>query len=187
MTLRQGEFLDIHNSSLKESAQAVDHVTGTGAAATTDNAGYAVGATAITLAAAGTGTVITGDVITFAGDANSYFVVSGDTDVSGGGSITLAAPGLRIALAAAATAITLSADYSASVGFSANALHLVARPPALPKEGDAALDRMMITDPRSGMVYEMSIYAGYRKIMAEIALAWGVKATKREHLAMLMG
>lgn len=187
MGLRDGELLNIHGFSLKESAQVSTFTKGTGASATTDTAGYAVGSTVITLASAGTGTIKAGDVITFAGDTNKYVVASGDADVSNGGTITLAAPGLRVALPASATAITLLATSARNVAFSRNALHLVTRAPALPKEGDSAIDRMQITDPRSGMVFEISVYAVYRKLRAEVTAAWGVGAVKPEHIALLLG
>lgn len=187
MTLRDGELLNIHGFSLKESAQVATHTKGTGASATTNTAGYAVGATVITLAAAGTGTIKAGDVVSFAGDTNLYVVASGDTDVSNGGTITLAAPGLRVAIPASATAITVGNSYAGNVAFSRNAIHLVTRAPALPKEGDSAIDRMQIIDPRSGMVFEISVYAVYRKIRAEVTAAWGVGAVKAEHIALLRG
>lgn len=75
-------------------------------AATTNAAGYAIGATTITLASAGTGAITAGDVITFAGDTNRYTVATGDTDVSNGGTIVLAAPGLLTTLTASTKAIT---------------------------------------------------------------------------------
>lgn len=187
MTLRDGELLNIHGISLKESAGVKSFTKGTGASATTNNAGYAVGATVITLAATGTGTIKAGDIITFAGDTNKYQVASGDTDVSNGGTITLAAPGLRVAIPASATAITVGGSYTGNVVFSRNALHLITRAPALPKEGDSAIDRMQITDPRSGMVFEVSLYAVYRKVRAEVSAAWGTGVTKREHIALLLG
>lgn len=187
MTLRQGELIDLSGISFKESGQAAFHTAGTAASATTNNAGYAVGATTITLASAGTGTFLPGDVISFAGDNNKYMVVSGDSDVSNGGSITIAAPGLRQPIPASATAITRSASYTSNVAFTQNALVLATRAPELPQEGDLALDRMMLTDPRSGMAFEVSLYPGYRKIRAEIAAAWGWKVTKAEHMAMLLG
>lgn len=187
MTLRDGELLPLHNLSVKESAQIVNFTKGTGASATTGTAGYAVGATAIALASAGTGTIKAGDVISFAGDTNKYVVVAGDTDVSNGGTITIAAPGLRVAIPAAATAITLSNNYTANIGFSADALHLVARLPALPEEGDAAVDSMILTDPRSGLSFEVRVYVAYRKVRLEVGLAWGVKAVKQAHIAMLLG
>ncbi len=188
MTLRQGEMLDIYNFSITETGQAVTHVKGTGAGATTNAAGYAVGATIITLAAAGTGTIVGDDVITFAGDTNQYVVVTGDADVSNGGTVTIEAPGLRVAIPAAATAITVTGTYAASgVGFTNDALWLAARPPAIPEEGDLAVDRMLITDPRSGLTFEFCIYLGYKKVRYEIGLAWGVKATKPRHIALLKG
>lgn len=187
MNMQQGSLVDLHGFVISESGQAIDHTKGTGASATTNSAGYAVGDTVITLASAGTGTIVAGDVITFAGDTNQYVVVSGDADVSNGGTITIAEPGLQVAIAASATNITVKNSYEANVGFARSAMHLVARPPALPQEGDAARDRFMLVDPRSGLPFEISIYAGYRKISAEVAMAWGVKATKTEHIALLMG
>lgn len=187
MTLRDGELIDLSGISIKETGQAVEHTAGTGASATTDNAGYAVGATTITLASAGTGTILANDFVKFAGDPHWYQVVTGDADVSGGGTIVLAAPGLRQAIPAATTGITLAATYEANVGFSQNAIVLGARLPALPTEGDARIDEYMLTDPRSGLTFEVAIYAGYRKVRYEVALAWGVKVIKREHVALLFG
>ncbi len=107
--LRRGVLLDVHGFAIRESAQVKTFTAGTGASATTNAAGYAVGATSITLASAGTGTILAGDFITFAGDTNKYQVVTGDTDVSNGGTIVLAAPGLRKAIPAAATNVTVIA------------------------------------------------------------------------------
>ncbi len=185
--LRQGVLFDIHGFAIRESAAIGAHVKGTGASATTNAAGYAIGATTITLASAGTGTFVAGDVITFAGDTNKYVVVTGDADVSGGGTIVIAAPGLRVAIAASATAITIGNAYRRNVGFVRSAMHLAVRPPALPAEGDLARDRMVITDPRSGLSFEVSVYPGYRKVRFEVAAAWGVKASKSEHIVILLG
>lgn len=190
MTLRDGELLNIHGFSLHESAAVVNFVKGTGASATTNGTGYAVGSTVITLASAGTGTVKVGDIVTFAGDANKYQVVSGDSDVSNGGTITLALPGLRVAIPTSATAITIVGNSVRNVGFTQNALVLAIRPPAEPNKGnggDARVDSTLITDVRSGATFEVSLWAGYRKIRAEVAAVWGVKATKREHIAALLG
>lgn len=188
MTLRQGELMDIFNLSVKETGQSRSHTAGTATSATTNNAGYAVGARTITLASAGTGTFLANDIVTFAGDANKYRLVSGDADVSGGGNIVLAAPGLRQAIPASATAITRSASYSvAGVGFSMDAIHLAARPPARPVQGDLAIDVTLVTDPRSGITYEFAVYPGYRMMYGEIGLAWGTHASKVEHIALLQG
>jgi hypothetical protein len=172
---------------VRESGQIKTHTKGTGASATTNTAGYAVGATVITLASAGTGTVVAGDLVTFAGDTNKYVVASGDTDVSNGGTITLAAPGLRQAIGTSATAITVVGNSARNMAFHRSSLVLAARAPALPEEGDMADDRMLITDPRSGLTFEVSLYKQYRQVRYELALAWGVKNIKPAHTALLLG
>jgi len=183
----QGVITRISDLNVRESGQIVTSTAGTAASATTDNAGYAVGATTITLASAGTGTLVAGDVVTFAGDTNQYVITSGDTDVSNGGTITIAAPGLRKAMSAATKAITVVAAAARNMAFSRSAIVLATRLPERPQEGDNALDVMTITDDRSGLSFEVAIYGGYRKVRYEIALAWGVKVIKPEHTALLLG
>ncbi|MBZ9600744.1 hypothetical protein [Phyllobacterium chamaecytisi] len=185
--LRRGVLLDVHGFAIRESGQVKTATAGTGAASTTNAAGYAVGATVITLAAAGTGTILAGDVITFAGDTNKYLVASGDADVSNAGTITLAAPGLRKAIPAAATAITLAAASARSMGFARSAIALATRAPALPEQGDLARDRTLVTDPESGLTFEVAMYPQYRQMQYEVSLAWGVKAVKGEHITALLG
>lgn len=183
----QGIIVNKAGWDIRESAAIVTSTAGTGASATTNNAGYAVGATTLTLASAGTGTIVAGDVVTFAGDTNKYVVVTGDADVSGGGTIVIAAPGLRVAMSAATKAITIVAAAARNMAFARNAIALATRIPALPTEGDLAVDRQTITDPRSGLSFEVSQYMQYRQVQYEIALAWGVKTVKPEHFALLLG
>jgi len=146
----------------------------------------------ITLASAGTGTIKAGDVITFAGDTNKYVVISGDTDVSNGGTITIGEPGLRVAIAASATAITVGSNYTPNAAFQRNALHLIARPPALPGQStgagrDAAVDSEMVVDPISGLVFEIRRYAGYYMERTQIGMSWGVATPNPAHAAILLG
>lgn len=185
--LRQGVLLDHSGMMIRESGQVRLHTAGTGASATTNAAGYAVGATVITLAAAGTGSLLAGDVITFAGDTNQYVIASGDASVADAGTITLAAPGLRQAIAASATAITRLASSRRSMGFARTAIVLATRLPSLPDAGDVAIDRTTITDPRSGLSFEVAMYPQYRQMQWEISAAWGVAAIKPEHISLLLG
>jgi hypothetical protein len=185
--LRQGVLMDVHGAMVRESGQILTPTAGTAASATVNNAGYAVGATVLTLSSAGTGAILAGDVVTFAGDTNQYVVVSGDADVSGGGTITIAAPGLRVAMSTATKAITVVGTSTRNMVFSRSALILATRLPGLPAEGDSADDRITITDPRSGLSFELAMYKEYRRVKYEIALAWGVKNVKPEHTALLLG
>lgn len=185
--LRQRQMRQLMGFSMGYSAGIATSTAGTAASATTDNAGYAVGATTLTLASAGTGTLVAGDVITFAGDTNKYIVVSGDADVSGGGTLTIAAPGLRVAMSAATKAITVVAAAARNLFYSRNALILAARLPAMPEGGDDADDVMNVTDPVSGLTFQVALYRQYRRIKYEVGLAWGVKCVKPEHLGILLG
>ena len=184
--LRQGVLLDVNGMPIRESAQVnTVAAVGTSANAVT-TAGHAVGSTSIVLKAAGTGTILAGDVITFAGDTNQYTVVTGAGAVSGA-TIVIAAPGLRQALPVGDKAISIAAVSARNMAFNRSAIVLAARAPARPAEGDMALDVTTITDPRSGLSMEFAMYPGYRKVRYEVALAWGVKNIKPEHTALLLG
>ena len=189
--LRQGVLLDINGMPIRESAQIVDQAAGAIAgAATTNAAGYAVGATVLTLAAGGTGNAVAGDVLTFAGDTNQYVVTSAvfaGANPAAGDTITLAAPGLRVAMSAATKAIAKTAASSRNMAFNRSAIVLAARAPARPLEGDQAEDVLVITDPNSGLSMEFSMYKGYKMNRYEIGLAWGVANIKPEHTALLLG
>lgn len=179
--LRQGILLPVFDMAVRESAGVVQTVAGTGASYVTSGTA-AVGATQIVLAT-GTGTVPAGCVVTFAGDTNQYVVTTG---IAAPGTITIASPGLRKALANG-VALTVKSAGTANVAFQRSAFVLAARAPALPAEGDAAVDRMVVTDPRSGLSFEVSMYAQYRQVRYELALAWGVANIKSAHSAILFG
>lgn len=190
-TLReQGILLDIHGFAIRESAQVKRPAAGAMASATTTNAALTVGQTVLPLATAGAGVVSAGDVITLANDTNKYVVASvsfAGANPAAGDSITIAAPGLQLAQAAAARAITVVAVSSRNMAFARSAIALATRMPALPEGGDLAIDRTTITDPRSGISFEVAMYAQYRQMQYEICAAWGVKAIKAEHMAILLG
>ena len=185
--LRQGVLLDTSGMSIRESAQIENHTAGTAASATTDAAGYAIGDTVITLASAGTGTILVGDSITFAGDSEQYVVVSGDADVSGGGTITLANPGLRQAIPASATAITLLGSGSRNMVFSRNAIVLATRRPHMVGGRDSATTRIQITDPRTGIAFDLAEYLEYGRTHWELQVVWGTEMIKPQHAALLLG
>lgn len=178
----QGILLNVYGMALRESAQTVTSTAGTGTSYVTNTGStYAVGTTTIAVDT-GSGTVVAGDVVTFAGDANKYVV----TSALSGGSLTIAAPGLKQTLADG-VAMTVVAAAARNMAFARSAIALATRAPALPVEGDSADDRMVITDPNSGLSFEVAMYKQYRQVQYEISLAWGVKAVKPEHMAILLG
>lgn len=181
--LRRGTLLDLHGFSFQESAQVTKVTKGTGAGWLVNNgAGLAIGTTAIPCDT-GAGTVLAGDVVTFAGDAVNKYMVTADLAA---GSFTIGAPGLRVAIADNA-AITVGADFTANLAYTRNAIALATRLPQAPAEGDLALDRYVITDPLTGISFELAAYPGYRMVVYEVAAAWGAKGIKPEDVAVLLG
>lgn len=183
--LRQGVLLDINGMMVRESAQVPSFTAGSFSSGTLTSAVRAVGATSLAATADYTAGLGAGDVITLAHESNAHAYVI--TAVAAG-SITIAAPGLRTATAATGTvAITKIATSRRNMGFHRSAIVLAQRLPALPQGGDAAIDRTVVTDPRSGLSFEISQYAQYRQMYWEVACAWGVKMVKTEHAAILLG
>jgi hypothetical protein len=83
--------------------------------------------------------------------------------------------------------VTVNATSQRNLGFTRNAILLGTRLPALPKEGDMAIDRETVIDPRSGLAFEVAVYPGFRMVTYHVSIAWGVKVMKPEHVAILLG
>lgn len=179
--LRQGQLLDLQGLMFKESAGVASHTDGTGASYVT-NGTFAVGATSIAVDG-GTGTVLAGDVVTFEGDTNKYVVAT----ALSAGTLVLAGNGLRQALADG-VAMTVGAAYTGNIAFHQAAIELVCRPVAGRGVGqDAAIDSMTVQDPVSGLVYDVSVYAGNMMKNIKVSCLYGAKVWKPEFVATLLG
>lgn len=188
--LRDGKVMRVMGFDIGQSAQIANHTKGTLAGSPTlTSADYAVGATSIVLASAGTGTIVQGDFANIAGENNGiwYGVDTGDADVSDGGTIVLNKPGLRIAQTTNTSAISVAANYSANLAFHPSAIQLITRAAAMPEGGDMATDSVFVTDPVSGITFEILEYKQFRQTVYHVSLAWGWKAIKPEHIAVLFG
>lgn len=184
-TLRNGSVGRVMGFDIHDSAQVKAHTKGTGASyAVNLLAGYAAGSTTIAVDT-GSGTILAGDIFTNSQsgrDANKYVV---KTALSAG-SLVLANPGILVAWVDNDT-VAVGNSYTANLAFSRNAIHLVTRHPAMPDGGDDADDVATITDPFSGLSFQIAVYRQYRRVKYEVGLAWGVKAVKPEHMAILLG
>lgn len=167
---------------LHESGQLVANTAGTGSGYLINNAsGYAVGSQSLTLDT-GTGTILAGNVVTLANDTNKYVVSSNYAS----NTLALNAPGLRKANVDNA-AVTVGATYTPSLAFSSDAIVLATRLPATPQAGDKAIDRYVITDPLSGLSFEVSMYPEYKRMLIEVAIVWGYEMVNAEHAVILLG
>jgi hypothetical protein len=167
---------------IKESAAPTVHTKGTGTLYVSSGV-TAVGVSDIALVT-GSGTVLSGDIGTFAADAVNKYVVN--TGVAAPGTISLGAPGAQVSIATA-NALTIGNNYTPNVAFHRSAIELGIRAPAMPAGGDAAVDLMTVQDPWSGLVFEIAAYKGYMKSMFEVRCVWGAKVWKSNHIATLMG
>jgi len=183
-TLRTGALLDINGFMIGESgaSSTLSHTKGTGTGYLVNDASLSAGDTVIA-ADTGTGTILAGDTVTYAADPANQYVV---TAALAGGSFTIGGQGLKVAIPDN-NAITVGASYDGNVGFSRSAFALASRAPELPDEGDLAIDREIVTDPFSGLSFEVAVYPQYRQIQYEISLVWGSLMVKSEHAVTVLG
>ena len=181
--LRQGTLEILSGFMMKESAQVQSHTKGT-ATGLDSNGGSAIGATSIALDGGDGGTLIAGDVVSFASDSQNYVVLTGFT--AAGGSAVIGGPGIQETVATAAE-LAIGNSYVANVALHQAAVELAMRAPAKPAGGDAAVDVMLVQDPHSGLVFEISAYKGFNKTMIYVAAVWGFKAWKPDGIALLLG
>ena len=177
--LRNGMTDRVMNMAIRHSHASGLHVNGTGAGYLVNGA---IGAKSTTITVdGGAGTILAGDIVTFAGDGNKY--VSGGL---AGTSLALNKSGLLIP-AADNTAITRGNAYTANVAFARSAIALATRAPALPEGGDSADDVIQVVDPLTGLAFEIAVYRQFMQVVYHVRLAWGVKAIKQDHIALLLG
>lgn len=146
---------------------------GTGTGYTTDTAGYAIGDTIITVIT-GTGTLVAGGAITFAGDTTKYAIATG---VAAPGTIVLKT-GLKKAIPAAATDITVVAavsTLSASTDYTQDTLytHFI----KILKTGVIADGATVLVDYSHKAVTKDSLLGGLSRFNAKIEMNGINKAT----------
>jgi hypothetical protein len=76
-------------------------------------------------------------------------------------------------VATAITVVNRAASNVRNMAFDRDAIQLIVRAPAMPPEGDMAVDSQIITDPYSGISFDARLYKGYGVNTLEIHLAWG--------------
>ncbi|MEW3870210.1 P22 coat - protein 5 family protein, partial [Pseudomonas aeruginosa] len=64
------------------------------------------------------------------------------------------------------------------------------RAPAMPDMGDFSAQfgpPEYVTDPSSGLVFQIVHYGGFRQMTTHVAIAWGYKTVAPRHLGILLG
>jgi hypothetical protein len=178
---RSGILRRQYGFNMRTSAGIDLHTKGTANAAYDTNLGATLqpGATGIAVDT-GAGTILAGDVITFAGDTNKYVV---NTGIAAAGTLQIGRPGLRATLADGVD-LTLGDSYTPNLAFERSAIVGVMRPPVMP--ANPTISQTLISDGL-GMTYLLLDIAQYGQRTWELHLAWGFKAVQPEHIATLLG
>lgn len=179
--LRNGMTDRIMGMAIRHSDAIGVHTKGTGSGYLLNDASSSAGDTTITVDT-GSGTILAGDVVTFAGTTDKYVVNS----ALSGGSLGIGKPGLIVG-EADNDALTVGNSYTANLAFARSAIVLATRAPAMPEGGDMAADVTSVTDPVSGLTFEVALYKQFMQNVIHVRLAWGQRAIKPEHIATLIG
>ena len=177
--LRRGVLNDLMGYMVRESGGFVPMNPGTQSSITL-SADAIAGANSIAVEAL-TDNLNFGAIIKIAGN---YYALTAPA-VAGATTINIS-PALKAGVDSGTDGTVLT-TYLPNVAFSRDFIYLATRAPAMPNEGDAAKDVITITDPVSGLSFQVALYADYRQVRTEIGLAWGVKAVNKRHGLLLLG
>ncbi|MBX9754543.1 MAG: P22 coat - protein 5 family protein [Pseudomonadaceae bacterium] len=176
---RSGDLLRQFGFAIRESAGVGLHTKGTGSAYVTSGS-TAVGVRDVALVT-GAGTILPGDVVTYAADAVNKYVVN--TGVAAPGTISMGQPGARIVIPTA-NALTVGNNYTSNLAFERSAVVAVMRPPIIPNS--PLITQTLISDA-FGMTYLLVQVVGDGMITWRLHLAYGFKVVNSNHVAVLMG
>ena len=174
--LRNGMTDRVQNFALRYSGGISRHTAGAGTGYTVS--GQAAAGVKQLALAGGSGALKRGDIVAI--DGVKYIVGRDVASVSD----KLVLNGGLLA-AANNSALTAFGDFTPNFAFDRNAIVLASRAPALPDGGDSADDAMTLTDPVTGLSFEVRVYRQYRRVKYEVAMAWGSAVVKPEHLVVL--
>lgn len=176
---RSGDLMRQFGFAIRESAGITTHTKGTGASYVTSGS-TAAGVTDLALVT-GTGTVLAGDVVTFAADTVNKYVVN--NGVAAPGTIKIGRPGARMTIATA-NALTVGNDFTANLAFERNAVVGIMRPPVMPP--NPLMQSTLISD-KQGLTYLLVQIAGDGMVTWRLHLCYGFKVVQSEHVAIVLG
>lgn len=156
----------------------------TTAGTTPQNGVTAIGFLVLTGLLTSTGTYNAGDVITLAGDSQTYAVLANAT-ANSGGSVTLSiSPALKISSAAAA--VTLKASHTVNLLFHRDAFAFATRPLAGAAEGLGNIITSAV-DPVSGLTLRLEISREHKRTRYSYDMLYGGALIRAELASRIAG
>lgn len=165
------------------------------AGAATVNGAHAVGAgstdggrtgTVSIAKATNSSPLVQGDLITFAGDSQSYVVLANVTLAVGNTSVSIA-PALKVAKSGG-EAMTLTASHRVNLVFHRDAFAFATRPlVANTDEFSLGNQILSLQDPVTGLVMRLEVSRQYKRVAWEFDILWGVKLVRPEMAVRLLG
>jgi hypothetical protein len=180
--LRRGILSNLYGFAIRESAAYTPIIPGSGAGYLINGAQTA-GATELTVDT-GSGAINKGAIITIGSDTANRYVVA--EDVASGGTVIKIAGGLKANVADNA-AVNIGPVYNPNLMFSRDALVLATRTPPVPEGGDGAKDHVTISDPISGLSFDVALYGEFYQNTVTIGINWGCKSVNPDHSVVLLG
>lgn len=160
---------------------AAYHTAGTGSGYLVNNgAGYAAGIKTIAVDT-GSGTILEGDIFTFAGHAQTYVAT---TALAAG--VLVFEPGLQVAVADN-VAITLKASHQVNLAIHRDAIAFASRPLERAPEGMGGVVSESVVDEITGIALRLEITREHKRTRFSYDALWGKATVRRELGARLAG
>lgn len=157
------------------------HTAGTGSAGTVTGT---AGSNTLTLNAAGTGTLVVGDVFTIAGDTQTYVTATADGDISSGSTALTVYPALKTSPSGAV--FTIKATHVVNLAFHRDAFAFASRPFAGADPMGLGVFQSAV-DPISGLTLRLEVSRQYKRTRFAYDILYGVKTVRRELACRIAG
>jgi hypothetical protein len=158
------------------------HTAGGWTNAGTTTGTNAAGATTVNLTG-GSGSILAGDVVTFAGDTQTYVVVT-PTGTAPTTAIVIS-PALKIA-ASNSNVVTVKASHVANLAFHRDAFAFASRPFAGADPMGLGVFQSAV-DPISGLTLRLEVSRQYKRTRFSYDILYGVKTVRRELACRIAG
>jgi len=149
--------------------------------------GESVGETTIAVDGSNSGTLLAGDVVTFAGDTNKYILADATQSASGAadGNIVINEPGLKATLADTIEGTT-GADFTPNIAIQRDAYVVAVRPPIIKVNGYIK-SVTPLADPISGLTFTLVEIPGDGLTTYRVHLAWGYDGINARFIMNYLG